>query len=72
MAETKSETMTFRLTPTSKEALKLIADRESRTYANSLEWLIRDYFESRSLPWPPESESRQMRSNKNQKAGKTK
>jgi hypothetical protein len=55
MAETKSETMTFRLTPTTKQGLREIAERESRTYANSLEWLIKNYFETRGLPWPSEN-----------------
>lgn len=50
--ETNSETMAFRLIPTIKERLKLIAERESRTCANNLKWLTNNYFESRGLYWP--------------------
>jgi hypothetical protein len=54
LTETKTLTMTFRLKPATKDGLKLISDRESRSIANSIEWLVKAYFESRGLQWPPE------------------
>lgn len=72
MSDTKNMTMTFRLKPTTKDGLRLISDRESRSIANSIEWLVKSYFESRSLPWPPEADKQQQQTTKNQKTGKTK
>lgn len=57
MPDIKSMTMTFRLKPATKEGLRIISGRESRSIANSIEWLVKGYFESRSMPWPPEAEN---------------
>lgn len=49
----KNPPTTFRFDPTSKAALQLIADKEGRSMANMLEWLIRKHCERESLGWPP-------------------
>ncbi|MDD2762228.1 MAG: ribbon-helix-helix protein, CopG family [Methylomonas sp.] len=43
MAITKTTTLTFRIDPALKEALRLAAEREHRSLANMVEVLIRDY-----------------------------
>jgi len=43
MATAKTSTLTFRIEPGLKEALRAAADREHRSIANMVEVLIRDY-----------------------------
>jgi hypothetical protein len=43
MAKAKTTTLTFRIEPGLKEALRTAADREHRSIANMVEVLIRDY-----------------------------
>jgi hypothetical protein len=43
----------FRFDPVVKDALDFIADREGRSKANMLEWLIRKHCEREGLGWPP-------------------
>jgi hypothetical protein len=43
MATGKTTTLTFRIEPALKEALRTAADREHRSIANMIEVLIRDY-----------------------------
>ncbi|MFA7523693.1 MAG: hypothetical protein WCY71_12280, partial [Halothiobacillaceae bacterium] len=43
MATTKSTTLTFRIEPGLKEALRTAATREHRSIANMVEVMIRDY-----------------------------
>lgn len=43
MATAKTTTLTFRIEPALKEALRTAADREHRSIANMIEVLIRDY-----------------------------
>lgn len=43
MATAKTTTLTFRIEPGLKEALRMAADREHRSIANMVEVLIRDY-----------------------------
>ncbi len=43
MATAKTTTLTFRIEPGLKEALRTAADREHRSIANMVEVLIRDY-----------------------------
>jgi hypothetical protein len=43
MATGKTSTLTFRIEPVLKEALRTAADREHRSIANMVEVLIRDY-----------------------------
>ena len=43
MATAKTTTLTFRVEPSLKEALRTAADREYRSISNMVEVLIRDY-----------------------------
>ncbi|TQE99647.1 MAG: ribbon-helix-helix protein, CopG family [Spiribacter salinus] len=43
MATTKTATVTFRIDPAVKEALRTAAAREHRSIANMVEVLVRDY-----------------------------
>ena len=43
MATGKTRTLTFRIEPALKEALRTAAEREHRSIANMVEVLIRDY-----------------------------
>lgn len=43
MATSKTSTLTFRIEPALKEALRTAADREHRSIANMVEVIIRDY-----------------------------
>jgi len=43
MATAKTTTLTFRIEPGLKEALRTAADREHRSIANMVEMMIRDY-----------------------------
>lgn len=43
MATAKTTTLTFRIEPSLKEALRTAAGREHRSIANMVEVLIRDY-----------------------------
>lgn len=52
----RSSPTAFRFDPTVKQALDLIADREGRSKANMLEWLIRKHCEREGLGWPPASQ----------------
>ena len=54
MKSPRSAPIAFRFDPTTKAALHLIADREGRSMANMMEWLIRKHCEKEALGWPPE------------------
>lgn len=43
MSSTKTATLTFRIEPVLKEAVRTAADREHRSIANMIEVMIRDY-----------------------------
>lgn len=49
MASNKTATMTFRIDPGLKEALRIAANTEHRSIANMIEVLIRDYCESKGI-----------------------
>ena len=53
MAASKSATLTFRIDPRLKDALRIAADREHRSIANMVEVLIRDYCEQRGIAISP-------------------
>ena len=53
MKAPRSAPIAFRFDPATKAALALIADREGRSMANMMEWLIRKHCEKESLGWPP-------------------
>lgn len=52
MPEPKSTPVAFRFQPATKETLRTIAQREGRSMANMVEWLVRDYCEREGLGWP--------------------
>jgi hypothetical protein len=49
MATNKTATLTFRIDPSLKEALRTAADQEHRSVANMVEVLIRHYCEQRGI-----------------------
>lgn len=49
MANVKTATLTFRIDPALKEALRLAAEQEHRSIANMVEVLIRGYCESHGI-----------------------
>ncbi|HHJ39710.1 MAG: hypothetical protein AXA67_08405 [Methylothermaceae bacteria B42] len=49
MAATKTATLTFRIDPDLKEALRRAAQKEHRSIANMVEMLIRDYCEKNGI-----------------------
>lgn len=60
MNPVKSTPTAFRFDPTVKQALATIADREGRSMANMLEWLIRKHCDRECLGWPPVNASTQI------------
>jgi hypothetical protein len=56
MSTPKSAPTTFRFQPEVKDALAVIAEREGRSMANMLEWLIKKHCEAEKLGWPPPEE----------------
>lgn len=42
----------FRFDENLKTALALIAERESRSVTNSIEWMAKTYFKDNGLAWP--------------------
>lgn len=52
MATAKTTTLTFRIEPGLKEALRAAAVREHRSIANMVEVLIRDYCVRNGVPIP--------------------
>ena len=53
MTTTKNSPTTFRFHPQVKASLLFISDRDARSMANMLEWLIKQHCERESLGWPP-------------------
>jgi hypothetical protein len=49
MSSTKTATLTFRIDPALKEALRTAAHQEHRSIANMVEVLIRDYCGQRGI-----------------------
>ena len=56
MATTKTATVTFRIDPAVKEALRAAAAREHRSIANMVEVLIRDYCGRNGIAIPENNE----------------
>ena len=50
MATAKTTTLTFRIEPGLKEALRTAAERDHRSIANMVGVLIRDYCERNDIP----------------------
>ncbi|EGV33948.1 hypothetical protein ThidrDRAFT_0103 [Thiorhodococcus drewsii AZ1] len=64
MPSTKTATLTFRIDPALKEALRTAAQREHRSISNMVEVLIRDHcgrngiaIQAPSPPGPPEGKA---------------
>ncbi|MBX9812319.1 MAG: hypothetical protein K2Y16_12015 [Burkholderiales bacterium] len=57
MAAAKTSTLTFRIEPGLKEALRTAAAREHRSIANMVEVLIRDYCERNGIAIPEQDDS---------------
>lgn len=58
MATAKTTTLTFRIEPGLKEALRTAAVRDHRSIANMVEVLIRDYCMSNRMAWEHRFDSR--------------
>jgi len=58
MATIKTATLTFRIDLGLKEALRIAADQEHRSIANTVEVLIRDYCEQRGIAIPLSEETK--------------
>jgi len=56
MATTKTATLTFRIDPGLKEALRTAAQQEHRSIANMVEVLIRDYCGRNGIAIPERGE----------------
>ncbi|MBK8131268.1 MAG: hypothetical protein IPK48_00390 [Gammaproteobacteria bacterium] len=56
MASTKSTTLTFRIEPALKEALRTAAIREHRSLANMVEVMIRDHCGRNGITIPEQAE----------------
>lgn len=52
MANSKTATLTLRIDPSLKEALRIAAQTEHRSIANMIEVLIRNYCEQKSIAIP--------------------
>lgn len=55
MATAKTSTLTFRIEPALKEALRAAAEREHRSIANMVEVLIRDWCGRNGIAIPEQS-----------------
>ena len=58
MPANKSENLNMRVRPHTKQALRLIADREKRSMANALECLVDEYITRNQIQILPEFQSR--------------
>lgn len=54
MKTTRNTPTAFRFDPAVKDALSVIAERDGRSMANMLEWLIKQHCEREGLGWPLE------------------
>lgn len=59
MAKNHSISMTIRIDEDAKRALLLACEKEHRSQANMLEFLIIDYFRRNNLPYPPSLDSQE-------------
>ncbi|MFC4487894.1 hypothetical protein [Tepidiphilus baoligensis] len=58
MATIKTATLTFRIDPGLKEALRVAANQEHRSIANMVEVLMQNYYEQRGVASPPSEETK--------------
>ena len=52
MSASRTEVLNLRIAPAVKEALRRGAEREHRSLANMVEWLILDYCSRAGIPLP--------------------
>lgn len=71
MKTVKNVPTAFRFDTTVKSALSLLADKEGRSMANMLEWLIRKQCEREGLGWPPSVEGTEASALAPARGGKT-
>lgn len=53
MASTKTTTLTFRIDPDVKDALRTAAQQERRSLANMIDVMVLDYCQRHDIPVPP-------------------
>ena len=53
MKSTRNTPTAFRFDASVKAALAVIAEKDGRSMANMLEWLIKQHCEREGLGWPP-------------------
>jgi len=58
MSVSRTATLTLRIVPSLKEALRTAADAEHRSIANMVEVLIRDYCEQHGIEIPPSEQAK--------------
>ncbi len=58
MSTSKSATLTLRIDPDLKEALRALAQSEHRSISNMLEVLIRSQCDAQGIPVPPDAVTR--------------
>ncbi len=68
MTAPKIPPTTFRFQPQVKASLMFISDRDGRSMANMLEWLIKQHCEREGLGWPPKGLDGQVESKPKPKA----
>jgi hypothetical protein len=52
MVTVRGASIAFRFDPEVKQALAFIAEREGRSMANMMEWLVRKHCQREGLGWP--------------------
>lgn len=52
MKSVRTSPLAFRFDPLVKEALRLSAEREGRSMANMIEWLVRQHCAREGISWP--------------------
>lgn len=57
MAKTASTPMSIRIDDDARQALLIACEREHRSQANMIEYLVIDYFRRNGLPYPPSTEN---------------
>jgi len=66
MAAKKSATLNLRVDPMLKEALRVAAEKEHRSIANLVEYLVRQHCEKAGVPVPEQASLFEARSDENE------
>ena len=61
----KTETLNLRISPTTKSALRFIADRERRSMSNMIDMLVTVYLANNGLPPPGEKQGLKIAQSRN-------